>query len=181
MHSQGEHGTGPPDFQEFVESRYAELLRTAYLLTGDRHAAEDLLQGALLTTMRRWGHVSGEPRAYVRRSMVNQLISRWRRRRVIEVLTAVLPERGTPEPDRLALRDQLWSALGTLPARMRAVLVLRYWEDLSEAQTAELLGCAVGSVKSQASRGLVRLRAHLSAGDRVVPPAGSAASARGTS
>ncbi len=144
------------DFQTFVEERYGTLLRTAYLLTGDRDRAEDALQSALLAVMSNWRRIT-QPEAYLRRVMLNQLVSGWRRNRVVEVLTAVLPERAAPEQpaDR---RDELWSALRRLPVRMRAVLVLRYWEDLSEQQTAEALGCSVGTVKSQASRGLVRLR-----------------------
>jgi RNA polymerase sigma-70 factor (sigma-E family) len=157
------------EFRQFVEQRYGALLRTAYLLTGSPDAAEDLLQSALLATMSRW-RAMDHPDAYVRRVMVNQLVSRWRRRRVVEMLTAVLPERPQPPPDEPELRDELWQALRRLPARMRAVLVLRYWEDLSEAQTAEALGCSVGSVKSQASRGLARLRELIAP---VTTPAGS--------
>jgi RNA polymerase sigma-70 factor (sigma-E family) len=144
-------------FRTFVEQRYATLLRTAYLLTGSAHAAEDLLQSALLSTMSRWRSMD-HPEAYVRRVMVNELVSRWRRRRLVEVLTAALPERAAPQPDDPELRDELWQALRRLPAGMRAVLVLRFWEDLSEAQIAEALGCSVGTVKSQTSRGLARLR-----------------------
>jgi RNA polymerase sigma-70 factor (sigma-E family) len=144
-------------FRTFVEQRYASLLRTAYLLTGATHAAEDLLQSALLASMSRWRRMD-HPEAYVRRVMVNQLVSRQRRRRLVEVLTAVLPERPGPEPTEPGLRDEMWQALRQLPVGMRAVLVLRYWEDLSEAQTAEALNCSVGTVKSQASRGLARLR-----------------------
>jgi RNA polymerase sigma-70 factor (sigma-E family) len=157
------------EFRVFVEQRYATLLRTAYLLTGAPDAAEDLLQSALLATMSRW-RAMDHPEAYVRQVMANQLVSRWRRRHVIEVLTAVLPERPGPPVSSPELRDELWQALRRLPARMRAVLVLRYWEDLSEAQTAEALGCSVGSVKSQASRSLARLR-------ELVTPAALAASA----
>ena len=147
------------EFRTFVEARYAALLRTAYLLTGAPADAEDLLQSALLAVMARWSRVE-QPEAYLRRVMVNHLVSRWRRRRVVEVLTAVLPDRAGPQ-EQPELRDEVWQALHRLPARMRAVLVLRYWEDLSEERTAEALGCSVGSVKSQASRGLVRLRALL--------------------
>jgi RNA polymerase sigma-70 factor (sigma-E family) len=147
------------EFRHFVEARYPALLRTAHLLAGSRENAEDVLQTALLAAMPGWRHVE-QPEAYLRRAMVNELVGRWRRR-VVEVLTAVLPERAAPRDDP-ELRDELWTALGRLPARMRAVLVLRYWEDLSEAQTAELLGCTTGSVKSQASRGLARLREALS-------------------
>jgi RNA polymerase sigma-70 factor (sigma-E family) len=144
------------EFRAFVEARYAHLLRMAYLLAGSREQAEDMLQSALLATMLRWRHVE-QPEAYVRRVMINQLVSRWRRQRIVEVLTSMLPERPAPS-EEVELRDELWSALRKLPAGMRTVLVLRYWEDLSEAGTADLLGCSVGSVKSQASRGLARLR-----------------------
>ena len=154
-----------PGFREFVEVRYTDLLRTAYLLTGSRDVAEDLVQSALLATMRHWGTVA-DPMAYVRRSIVNQRTSLWRRVGSREVPTEVLPERATPDgaADR-AERDELLSALGRLPVRMRAVLVLRYWEDLSEEDTAQLLGCSVGTVKSQASRGLSRLREVLGRSD----------------
>jgi RNA polymerase sigma-70 factor (sigma-E family) len=144
------------EFQRFVEERYGVLLRTAYLLAGDRHRAEDLLQSALLVLLSSWRRID-KPEAYLRRVMVNQLVSGWRRRRIVEVLTAVLPDRAAAQPDE-DRRDELWSALRRLPARMRAVLVLRYWEDLSEQQTADALGCSVGTVKSQSSRGLARLR-----------------------
>jgi RNA polymerase sigma-70 factor (sigma-E family) len=147
-------------FGAFVEQRYAHLLRIAYLLTGSQSRAEDLLQSALLATLSRWRRME-QPEAYVRRVMVNHLASQFRRRRVVEVLTAVLPDRAATDPATdpdSGLRDELWQALGRLPARMRAVLVLRYWEDMSEAETAELLGVSVGTVKSQASRGLARLR-----------------------
>jgi RNA polymerase sigma-70 factor (sigma-E family) len=147
-----------PGFQEFVEFRYASLIRTAYLLTGTHEAAEDLVQTALLTTMRHWRTVA-DPMAYVRRAMVNHRTSLWRRIGSRELLTEAPPEVGTPDgAANRAERAELLAALGALPVRMRAVLVLRYWEDLSEAETAQLLGCSVGTVKSQASRGLARLR-----------------------
>jgi len=151
------------DFQDFVRTRYGDLLRTAYLLTGSVHAAEDLVQGALVRAMRGWARID-EPLAYLRRAMVNQSVNRWRRITSREVLTSVLPEawggaRTTPDTgDAVAQRDELRRALLTLPPRMRAVLVLRYWEDLSEAETAGILGCSAGTVKAQASRGLARLR-----------------------
>jgi RNA polymerase sigma-70 factor (sigma-E family) len=144
------------EFRVFVESRYERLLRTAYLLTGETEEAEDLLQSALAAVMPRWRRMD-QPEAYVRRVMVNQLVSRWWRPRIREILTGVLPERPAEnaEPET---RDELWQAMLTLPKRMRAILVLRYWEDLSEIDTARILGCSVGSVKSQASRGLARMR-----------------------
>ena len=150
-------------FEDFVAVRYRQLLRTAYLLTGAQHAAEDLLQTVLLKAMRRWSRID-EPVAYLRRAMVNQSASRWRRLgRRTELLTATVPDRPAAgdSADNVAARDELLTALATLPQRMRAVLVLRYWEDLSEQDTAAILGCSVGSVKSQASRGLERLRSVL--------------------
>jgi RNA polymerase sigma-70 factor (sigma-E family) len=147
-------------FAQFVAVRYTELLRTAYLLTGSSHAAEDLVQSCLLNVMPRW-HDVDDPMSYLRRAMVNQRTSFWRRVRR-ELLSARPPESQVPDPSGgLADRTTLVAELARLPKQMRAVLVLRYWEDLSEAETADLLGCSVGSVKSQASRGLARLRALL--------------------
>jgi len=152
-----------PGFREFVELRYAQLLRTAYLLTGSREAAEDLVQTALLTTMRHWSRVE-DPLSYVRRAMANQRISLWRRIGSRELLTNFFPERAAPDGSHLqAERDALLSALNRLPIRMRAVVVLRYCEDLSEAATAAALGCSVGTVKSQSAHGLRRLRDLMSA------------------
>lgn len=148
-------------FREFVETRYGELLRTAFLLTGTHHAAEDLLQSALLKLMDRWQRVD-EPKSYLYRIMANQRVSLWRRIGARELLTESLPARSTPdETDAVVQRDELLSALDRLPARTRTVLVMRYWLDYSEADTAAMLGCSVGSVKSQASRGLAKLRSRL--------------------
>ena len=145
-------------FAEFVEARYGDLLRTAYLLTGSQHAAEDLLQSCLLRTMDRWTAVE-EPMAYLRRAMVNHRTTLWRRLRGAEVLSDEVPEvAGADGTDAVAERALVLAALARLPKRMRAVVVLRFWDDLSEAATAEILGCSVGSVKSQSSRGLARLR-----------------------
>jgi RNA polymerase sigma-70 factor (sigma-E family) len=154
------------DFRDFVLARSPALLGTAYALTGDRGLAEDLLQVALLRTYRHWRRLrhSEHPDAYVRRVMANQRISWWRRRRVAEA-DGPVPDRPGPEGSSPEDRDELWRALRQLPPRTRAVVVLRYWEDLSEAEVARVLGCSVGSVKSQASRGLARLRAELAAGE----------------
>ena len=148
------------DFRDFVAARSAALMRTAYLLQGDRASAEDLLQSALAKAYRHWSRVrrAGDPAAYVRAIMVNERRSWWRRTARREVLDGTPPER--PAPDGAAAvveRDVIWRAVLALPPRTRAVLVLRYWEDLSEAETAQVLGCSVGTVKSQASRGLRRL------------------------
>jgi RNA polymerase sigma-70 factor (sigma-E family) len=148
-------------FEAFVADRSAALLRTAVLLTHDRGHAEDLVQAALIKTYRHWRRVraNGDPYAYVRRVLVTTAAG-WRRRRVVQEIVD-LPATDRPD-DRAASdlgdRDELTRALATLPPRMRAALVLRYWEDLSEADTAATLGCSVNTVKTQTSRGLARLR-----------------------
>lgn len=152
-----------PDFESFAAARWPRLLRTAYLLTGDHHEAEDLVQVTLAKLYPAWPRVRGldEPDAYVRRALVNNNLSRFRKRRVVQLLTPRLPERAQEGgAARAEERSLLLEALGTLPPRQRAVVVLRYWEDLSEQQAAEVLGCSPGNVKSQASRGLRKLRAH---------------------
>lgn len=145
------------DFTEFVGARQAALLRTAYLLTGHRQDAEDLVQVALVRAVPHWSRINGDPEAYVRRIIAREHISRWRRRRWREVSTDVVPDsaRGVVEhDDALDLRD----AMASLAPRQRAVVVLRYYEDLTEVQTAEALGISVGTVKSQARDALARLR-----------------------
>jgi RNA polymerase sigma-70 factor (sigma-E family) len=148
-------------FEAFVNERSGALLRTAVLITHDRGLAEDLLQSALIKTYRHWRRVSehGDPYAYVRRVLVTTAAG-WRRRRVVQEIVD-LPAHDPADPHSgsdLGDRDELTRALATLPPRMRAVLVLRYWEDLTEAATAEVLGCSVNTVKTHASRGLARLR-----------------------
>ncbi|MER7206636.1 SigE family RNA polymerase sigma factor [Streptosporangium sp. NPDC000239] len=147
-------------FRDFVTSRWQAMLRTAYLLTGDHGRAEDLLQTALVRTHRRWNRID-DPELYTRRVLANLNISWWRRRRITEHLTGTVPETAVQDPHTgYETRDALWTAMLTLPPRMRAVLVLRYFEDLPEAEVARTLGCSLGTVKSQASRGLERLRGH---------------------
>ncbi|MFG1914332.1 SigE family RNA polymerase sigma factor [Micromonospora sp. NPDC048898] len=153
-------------FREFVAARSAALLRTAYLLTGDWATAEDLLQTALTKTYLAWKRLGGieavEP--YARRVMVNTSTSWWRRRWHGERPTEVLPERaGVDEISQQLDRDLLWRHLRLLPQRQRAVLVLRYYEDMSEAQTAAMLDISPGTVKSQASRALATLRRRMGA------------------
>ena len=159
--------TGPGasvSFEDFVRTRSAALFRTALLLTGqDRAEAEDLLQSALERAYRHWGHVcrSGEPERYVRRILANASTDRWRRlgRRPERSLAA--EEAGPAASDHasdVAERDFLLRALAGLPPRQRAVLVLRYFCDLPEAEIADALGCSAGTVKSQAARGLAKLR-----------------------
>jgi RNA polymerase sigma-70 factor (sigma-E family) len=152
-------------FEAFVLERSQDLMRTAVLLTRDRGHAEDLLQTALVKACRRWSRIDGDDAyPYVRRILVTTAAS-WRRLRVTQEIVALpAAEASTPDAtEALAERDRMAAALATLPPRMRAVLVLRYTEDLSEADTAELLGCSIHTVRSQTVRGLARLRAVLGA------------------
>lgn len=152
---------GAGDFEAFVRARYDRLLRFAYLLTADPHLAADLVQEALERCGLAWRRVERveEPDSYVRRAIVNAHVSLWRRRRRERLMPDVPDQsRATPprEPDGEAAA--IWAALGALPRGQRAVLVLRYYEDLSEIEIARVLGCAPGTVKSQAAKGLARLR-----------------------
>ncbi len=144
-------------FDEFVAARSGALLRTAYLLTRDHALAEDLLQTTLAKGWFAWGRIEGEPEPYLRRIMVNTYASWWRRKWRGELATEELPDAGAEASDAAGSHD-LWDALGRLPRRQRAVVVLRYFEDLTEAQTADLLGCSVGTVKSQTSKAFAKLR-----------------------
>ena len=166
------------EFTAYLAARQGRLLRTAYLLTGDQHQAEDLLQTSLAKLYLAWDRVRdrGSVDAYVRRIMVNENNSAWRRpwrRRewATDFGTESAPE-GTAvrhEYDE-GLGDAVWQLVQTLPRRSRAIVVLRYYEQLSEAETAEVLGIAVGTVKSQTSRAMATLRertpATLRPGDR---------------
>ncbi|GAA2378600.1 SigE family RNA polymerase sigma factor [Nonomuraea africana] len=150
------------DFRDFVIDRSGALFRTAYLLTGDRHAAEDLVQSALAKTAAKWRGLR-DPAAiegYVRRVMYHEQVSWWRRRsRVTEVSAAWLPDQvGDGHAEAADLRLVMRAALARLTPRQRAVLVLRYFEDLSETEIAGLLGIGVGSVRSQIYRSLERLK-----------------------
>jgi len=148
-------------FAEFVRGRGPALQRTAYLLTGDWGLAEDLLQTALAKSYLSWGRIRHrDPEGYVRAVLANTSASAWRRRWKGEVPTYDLPDR--PGPDAWAGTDdrvRLADALARLPRRQRAVLVLRFHEDMTEAAVAEALGCAVGTVKSQTAKALAKLRA----------------------
>jgi len=149
------------EFAEYMHARQAALLRTAYLLTGDRHSAEDLVQTSLAKLYLAWDKVRdrGAIDGYVRRIMVNENNSTWRRawkRR--EFASETVPEVRVVDAYDDGARGALWDLVQTLPKRARAVVVLRYYEELSEAETAEILGISVGTVKSQASRALATLR-----------------------
>ena len=152
----------PEGFSEFVVARQAALLRTAYLLTGHAQDAEDLVQTTLVKVVPQWRRIRDNPEPYVRRVLVNENVSRWRRRRWREQSTDELPETLAAEPD-VAELVAVRHALATLAPRQRAVLVLRYYEGLSEAEIAATLGVAPGTVKSQARDGLARLRQALPA------------------
>ena len=149
------------EFQAYMAARWPALVRTAFLLTGDRFEAEDLAQTALTKVYASWRRVrrADDVDAYVRRVLVNANAGRFRKRRVAEHLVAVPADGRAHEPHAgLAQRSALMAALAELPARQRAVVVLRYWEDLSEREVAAVLGCSQGTVKSQASKALARLR-----------------------
>jgi RNA polymerase sigma-70 factor (sigma-E family) len=150
------------DFRSYVAARSPALLRTAYALTGNRADAEDLLQTALAKTYLSWERIREREAVdgYVRRVMVNTQTSWWRRRKVDERPTGELPDRpsGRDATADLDLHDALWTALSGLPKRQRAMVVLRYYEDLSEAETAAVMGVSVGTVKSATSRALAKLR-----------------------
>lgn len=151
------HGVAP--FEEYVAARSAALWRSAWLLTGDRHRAEDLVQTALMKCWRRWDRIDdpGAVEAYVRRTMVTTYTDWWRRRWNGELPTDDVPDQAGPGDDPGVRRDVL-VALAALPRGQRAVVVLRFFDDLTEQQTATALGISVGTVKSQASRALRTLR-----------------------
>jgi len=147
------------DFDGFVVARSQALVRSAYLLTQDESLAEDLVQTALTKAWFAWRRIE-DPEAYVRRIMVTTSASWWRRRWVRETPTDEISlelERTGAEPSHVADQD-LWNAIGRLPRRQRAVVVLRYLEDRTEADTADLMGCSVGTVKSQCAKALAKLR-----------------------
>jgi len=150
------------EFGAFVAARSGALLSFAYVLTGDRRDAEDVVQTALAATALGWHRLrrKDNPEGYVRRSIVRTHLNLVRRRGWRERPTGDLPELADPRPAGADVdeRDAMWQLLARLPARQRAVLVLRYYEDLSEADIAEVLGCSRGTVKSQSAKALARLR-----------------------
>lgn len=168
----------PDSFEDFVNARSQALLRYGYVLTGCPHSAADLLQEGLVRLRGAWSRVQNkkDPEGYVRVTMARLHVSIWRRRRR-ERLTGEPPERGYTEQRFEAAHGDsgLWQALATLPRRQRAVLVLRYYEGLSDSEIAERLGISTGTVRSQASRALGKLRAGWQlSDDAMVPAKGSA-------
>jgi RNA polymerase sigma-70 factor (sigma-E family) len=159
LHRRGE----PAGYEEFVASRYREIVRFGALLTGDARAGEDLAQEGLIAAYRSWRRqnlVDGRPEAYVRQVMVRSAMRARRRRWRAEVPTEDLPEvpgRGFADDSELSV--QVLASLRRLPPDQRVVLVLRFWADATEAEVAQILGVAVGTVKSRTSRALAALRA----------------------
>lgn len=159
---------GREAFDVLVDTHGRALLRTAYLLTGDAHLAHDLLQTALVKTWSRWGGIRDADAgpAYVRAVMATTSTAWWRRRWRGEVPTGELPEHAAPDAyDAVDDRERIGAALAALTPRQRAMVVLRFYDDLPEAEVASLLGCSVGTVKSTTSRALATLRARLPIGD----------------
>ncbi len=143
-------------FEAYVQARGPGLSRHAYLLTGDHHLAEDLVQASLVKAAQHWERIATSPEAYVRKTMYHQNISWWRRRKLVET---PLQSYDAPVPAAdPTVRLTLEQALRRLTARQRTVLVLRYFEDLTEVQTAAALGISSGAVKSMSRQALRRLR-----------------------
>jgi RNA polymerase sigma-70 factor (sigma-E family) len=156
-----EGGADDHGFREYVTARSRALLRTAYLLTGNAADAEDLVQAALAKTFLAWDRIEdrGAVDGYVRRAMVNTHISWWRRRRVEEYPTDEIPDQAVADHAVASdLQETLRRAIDRLPQRMRAAVVLRYYEDMTEAEVAEALGVSLGTVKSTVSRAVAKLR-----------------------
>jgi RNA polymerase sigma-70 factor (sigma-E family) len=153
---------GAGDLELFLAERGTQLLRTAVLLAGGRHDGEDLMQAALERLLRQGQRIQGDPEGYLRRTLYNLAADRWRRQQTWRRKLPVLGGgQRTAEPDLTAavdLRDALIRALHLLPPQQRAAVVLRHWEQLSEAEAAEVLRCSEGTVKAAASRGLRRMR-----------------------
>ncbi|GGK61438.1 SigE family RNA polymerase sigma factor [Ornithinimicrobium pekingense] len=155
--------TTDPGYTDFVLARQGRLRRAAYLMCGDASLAEDLLQEALIALASRWESVE-HPDAFVRRVIYRQRVSAWRRQRH-EVVNGDVPERSVTDGAEERARDEeVHDALRALPPRQRAALVLRYFEDLTEAQTAEVMGVRIGTVKSLSHQAVARMREELQAG-----------------
>jgi RNA polymerase sigma-70 factor (sigma-E family) len=161
--------TAPEGFVDFVVARAPALHRTAVLLTRNEQAAEDLVQMALAKAWQSWARIDGNHEAYVRRIMINEFASSWRRRWRGEVPTADLSELARCDDEDVSTRQVLLSALATLPRRQRAVVVLRFFHDYTEAATAEAMGISVGTVKSQTFKALAALRISAELREDVAP------------
>jgi RNA polymerase sigma-70 factor (sigma-E family) len=156
--------TRDADFEAWLVAREPALQRTAHLLTGDVHTAQDLVQTTLAKLYLAWDRINdhGSVDAYARKILVNEHRTAWRRPvRRRELVTAEVPERAAPEREYDGARDAVWAFVATLAPKQRAVIVLRFYEQLTEAEIADLMGISVGTVKSQSSRALAALRTHL--------------------
>jgi RNA polymerase sigma-70 factor (sigma-E family) len=163
-HPPGVSVSPAPDFAQFYAATWPRLLRTTYAVAGDRQRAEDALQTAFAQAYASWGRVSRaqDPLAYVRKMAVNAALAQHRRAFTRRECGGEPPERAVPPADDAVLaRDEVWLAVRALPPRQRAIVVLRYYEDLSERQIADVLRCRPGTVKSQAAAALASLRARL--------------------
>ena len=160
-----------PDFDEWVTQRGAALLRFAYLITRDHARAEEAVQDALLAAYSRWTRIcrDQDPEAYVRRSIVNADISRWRRffRRETPAADPAADSTGPDHAEAQAEQDAVWTLCATLPTKQRAAVVLRYYEDLPDAEIAEILDCSPATVRSQIHRALASLRTTLTTAEEV--------------
>jgi RNA polymerase sigma-70 factor (sigma-E family) len=158
-----------PEYDDVYAAWWPRLVRTAYAVSGDRGVAEDAVQTAFAKAYRSWRRISrvAAPEAYLRRMVVNEVLNDHRKaRRRHEISSAEPPERASDDSGDPMAGDEMWRAIATLPPRQRAVLVLRYYEDLSEQQIADALGCRPGTVKSQASAALATLRSRLDVSSR---------------
>jgi RNA polymerase sigma-70 factor (sigma-E family) len=165
-------------FRVFAAARWQALVATAWLVTADRQLAEDCVQEALVAVRRHWPrvHRDGHPEAYARRAVLNRALNWRRRRRIAEISVEHVPDVRVAAEAQGELDPELVAVLRRLPPRMRAVIALRYVEDRSESETAQLLGCSIGTVKSTAHRGLARLRGVLANVDPATsPPVGGPA------
>ncbi len=157
----------PVTYDEFADSRLGALLRYAVMLTGDPHTAQDLVQDTMVRVQLNWRRVAGSdsPDGYVRKMLTNQFIDlrrgSWLRRVLLRAEPGPVCAVPNDHADETAERDRVWGMLAKLPRQQRAALVLRYYEDLPDAEIAEALGCAVGTVRSSISRALATLRADL--------------------
>lgn len=146
--------------EELLAAKGEHLLRTAVLMSGSQDEGEDLLQAALERVLRKWRSISGDPEGYLRRTMYHLATDGWRRKRAWQARLGLLrqPETQPDATDGVDRRDHLVRLLRELPTRQRTAIVLRFWEELTEAETAQAMGCSLGTVKSATSRGLQRLR-----------------------
>jgi len=170
-HGRSHHEADEAAFREYVRGRETSLLRTAFMLTGNKADAEDLVQAVLAKTYSAWGKINDRAALdnYVRRTMVNTHISWWRRRKLEEYPTDELPDQAVADPAGDSdVAEVVRRALDRLPERMRAAVMLRYFEDMTEPEIASVLGVSLGTVKSTVSRAVAKLRVDEELGDALL-------------